>query len=105
MSKLYLPPEIRVILEKHYSADNKQWEKTAFILQKKLRYDNLTVKKICAFWKNLKEKKKKHAQKFSEKRAYDQDDGNFGELLGWSEHEVEQRALKVLDDAEMKDQP
>ena len=58
------------------------------------------MKKICAFWKNLKEKKKKRAQKATEKRPYDQDDGNFGELLGWSEIEVEQRALRLLETKE-----
>ena len=77
--------------------NTKQWEKSAFLLQKKLKYEHLTVKQICAFWKNLKEKKKKAKR---ETRAYDQADGNFGELLGWSEQEVEERALRVLEETE-----
>ena len=99
-AKLYLPPAIRVILERHYSENTKQWEKAAFLLQKKLKYEHLTVKQICAFWKNLKEKRKKAKR---ETRAYDQEDGNFGELLGWSEGEVEMRALRVLEDKEQEE--
>ena len=58
------------------------------------------MKQICAFWKNLKEKRKKAKR---ETRAYDQEDGNFGELLGWSEGEVEMRALRVLEEKEREE--